>query len=229
MLDSEANFSVSLSKTDGLRRHLQQWPAVAGLCAAPFTADAGLVQLSQMDNHAIAGGSNQLSADLTGDGLDDVSLNLARLGLRANSGSALVYIQGYRAIATFRSTSYAPMQIGFAPGKLGVVANSFGGPARNYATGTLTDPGINGGVATPFFVEFSAQGSIPGRVARFDIDRIVFDAPGQGSVGSYSFGASYDDYSAVPEPSAFGLAALASGAIALSRRRRRQAGLRTAR
>lgn len=216
----------------------QKSVAISGaLCAAAGSAHAGLVQITQTHNQVDLSGNN-LNGDLTGDGIEDMTL-LGTMFQDPLIAYVTAFIGGLATPARGRINyiSAPPIRYGylsaFATGRNGSSkakheypgSNSFRSTvtARNYVSGTFSDARINGGAPTSFKLEFTGLASYGFGVgsASVTMDRIVFQASGQGVPGMYTFGGGpYPEFVPVPEPGGSALALLAAGAIGVTSRRR---------
>ncbi len=183
---------------------------------------AATVQITLTGNF-ISSSGNMLLADVTGDGMGDVSFTSSV----ANSGYAGVTIDTGRVVA----------QRGLA-GSMGVYVTTFqvdaafalgvGTPdATSYAPNdikflnqiTFTDANINGGAATNGYLEVNAFNTSPGSHT-VALTRLVFDDASTVRPTGVSTATTYTEF--VPEPSSLTLLALGAGGL-MARRKREQA------
>ncbi len=202
--------------------------ALASL-ASSGVANAALVQITITGNQITSTMGNQLSADLTGDGIDDISIANA-VGRTFTSTStfgsgftttytnhiARVRLDGYAASASYSGIAF----ISSASVPNGTVR---GGPGVGAVTGgfaiTFTDARYGANINA--FVEVDALGA--SNIARVRINRVVFDdenLQGPAPTTAQVVGSNFAEATQIPEPSS--LALLALGATGLAARRRRQ-------
>jgi hypothetical protein len=210
------------NKSSTISRSGAKWlPGAMALAATAASTQAATVQITLLGNKVSSSGGNQLNADLTGDGVVDITSLIGRVtdssgfhGAELQSpvvGAAAVWfdIQGYRA----RATATVPNNVQWSPNPM---------LAEVLAPVVFTDARINGGGATSGWLEVRAfnTSQVEHTVA---LTRLIFDdasttRPAFGSIpGVQSEWAP----GAIPEPSSFALLSL--GAAGLLARRRRQA------
>jgi PEP-CTERM motif len=181
-------------------------------------AHAASVQITLIGNKISTTGGNMLNADITGDGLIDLTFSGANVGMAA----AVVYVNGSKLLATvFPSGGTTGLKAKFAAGGLGVAMGINTGGNINYLNPiTFTDLSINGGASTNAWLQVNSfnTSSTSHTVA---LTRVIFDDASTTRPSFASIPGTQTEWSAVPEPS--GLALLALGAGGLLTRRKRQA------
>ena len=197
--------------------------ATGALAATVATAQASTVQITLTGNF-ISSTTNALTADLTGDGTDDVNFRVASY----NQALAEVQINGINGFqwvsAHFDSIFGFDVVARFANGGVGV-PNAGGASPQNikYLNPiTFSDPHINGGASTQGYLEVNAF-TTSDTLQTVALTRLVFDdASTTLGTSGLSTATAYTAWTAVPEPSSLGLLALGAGGL-LDRRRRQGA------
>ena len=181
-----------------------------------------LNQITLTGNELSLAGNN-LNADVTGDGIDDInttSFEAADGG--SNGGYVSAVINGGAVNALISSNDGCFVDAEFAPGGVGVRGSSGATPTSiKYLNPiSFTDARINGGESTQGYLEVHAFNTVSKHVV--ELTRLVFN-PNSTTMGTSGLSTSdtYTVWTAVPEPSSFGLLALGAGG--LFARRRRQA------
>ena len=185
-----------------------------------------IVTLNQitLTGNKLALSGNNLNADVTGDGINDInitSVDAADNG--SNGGYVFAVINGGAVSASINSRSMFFVDAQFAADGVGVATTS----GATTPTGikylnpiSFTDARINGGESTQGYLEVHAFNTASKHVV--ELTRLVFN-PNSTTMDTsgLSTSATYTVWTAVPEPSSFGLLALGAGG--LFARRRRQA------
>lgn len=202
-----------------------------GLAAA---SHAATVQITLTGNMISSSGGNQLVADITGDGTDDVTFSNVVLG----SNEVAININGDRAHATFQViTSSSVTTYGtyfntfsqfnadaqFANGGVGTPA-SVASAARNIKylnPVTFTDSRINGGLPTDGYLEVNSIAAGLGANS-VTLTRFVFDDASTTRPTGVLTTTQYTEAVLIPEPSSLTLLALGAGGL-LARRNRKKA------
>lgn len=199
-------------------------PTVTATIASASATDAALVQITLTGNSFTAGAGNNLNADFTGDGQDDVGFTRLDSRFSYSSYNSFVYlaavrINGSDAAAFSSSTSSTGGKV-FAQVPNAESNRVPGGQATGGIPFTFTDANYGGTVNA--FLEISAGGFHSTRGVT--LNRVVFDDENLSSaptlnqvVGQGTFA----EATQVPEPSS--LALLALGATGLITRRKRAA------
>lgn len=199
---------------------------------------AELVQITQVNNQIVLAGANNLDGDLTGDGVLDLFVTASFPNDDGGFGGVNVSINdtgatgilglGFGYLDRLLGGSIrAGVKLGGSGSMAGTLSpiSSYPLILRNFITGVFTDANINLGVPTAYNLDFSARVSgglgnpIVGSVS---LDRIVFDAFGQGAESDACLEptVSCPEFVPVPEPGGAALALLAAGAIGVTSRRR---------
>jgi len=213
----------TVSKT----RLTQSLVTVTGALAATVAstqAGVTLVQITLTGNQISTTGGNTLNADVTGDGISDLSFVSPHTAVShvAHNYGAFVTIGGNRLSAqAFIEGSSVKGNAQFAAGGVGIPSVAdFGGFNIKYLNPiSFTDARINGGALTQGYLEVNSI-DIPDQSATVALTRLVFDPLHTTmTTDGLSTSTPYTEF-AVPEPS--GLSLLALGAGGLLARRRRQ-------
>ena len=191
------------------------------LAATTASSQAATVQITLTGNKisSTSAGGNQFNADLTGDGVNDVTVNNLYIG---NSVASFV---GNLNNAEFFAgkAQYSAFPASYRV-RVGGFNNSFGGKTPLDITGFVAaifqDDRINNGEYTNGWLEIRAfnTGKSDHTV---EFTRLIFNDADTNSFAKPSIPGVQTEWSAVPEPSSFALLGL--GAAGLLVRRRRQA------
>jgi len=213
------------------RKALVAGAITGGLAGA---SHAATVQITLTGNMISFNGGNQLVADITGDGTDDVIFNNDLLG----SFVAAININGQRAHASYPLvTTYINTYSGsirntfnkfnadaqFANGGVGTPA-SIGLSDRNikYLNPVIfTDSRINGGLPTDGYLEVNSFAAGQGANS-VTLTRFVFDDASTTRPTGVLTTTQYTEAVLIPEPSSLTLLALGAGGL-LARRNRKKA------
>lgn len=206
-------------KTQKRTYEAMQLPGALALAAAGAAtqANAAIVQITFANNYVANtgnGGIAHFTADLTGDGNDDLIAGISpnHAGLDSMVSSSRVAIaQIYRGTSVWVNV-----------GSSDITANSNSLNLRGLAMMMFTDSGINAGALTYGFLDTTSIVTYPSG-EYIHVNRLIFDdASTSAPTGVAYTDAAYPSYGAVPEPSSLGLLALGAGGL-LTRRRRSQA------
>jgi len=190
-----------------------------GLAAS--AGNAATVQITLTGNNFSSSTGNNLASDVTGDGISDISFSSTSAYGSGATNFVRVNINGSLIIAARDSASGGTADAKFTVG--GHVANSIGAgsfTSIGYNYITFTDARINGGAATDGYLEVRAFSG--NNEQRLTLVRVIFDdasttRPPAANAGA--LGATFTEFTAVPEPSGLSLLALGAGGL-LTRRRR---------
>jgi hypothetical protein len=195
-------------------------PGAMALAATTASSQAATVQITLTGNKISSTGGNQLTADLTGDSVDDVSIG----DFRVRGDEVFFDLNGGRVRAEYTTTSNYFARAGFTSVGVGVFDDIVSvGPASSRFMGaiTFTDNRINGGVVTEAWLEVYAVASDSDQSV--EMTRLIFDDASTTRPAFTEIPGTQTEWSAVPEPSSLGLLALGAGGVLLRRRRAKQA------
>jgi len=208
----------------------------AGFLAATSTcAQAQLTQITQFGNQINSLTGFSLNLDLTGDGVNDFKTVTS---WQHSNGAASMHmvenefnLEGFGAYVNYDSTRDNPYRASI----FSYVAN---GPSNNRTSTvrneipmngltpqavsalipiTITDVNINNGAATEAFVEITGFNTNPIDHTTA-LTRVIFDESST-TLAKPDGNATYQEFSAVPEPSSIALLALGAGGVLLRRKR----------
>jgi hypothetical protein len=208
------------NKPSTISRSGVKWlPGAMALAATTASSQAATVQITLLGNKISTTGGDQLNADLTGDGVDDVTVNHLYIG------SSVASFVGNLNNAEFFAgkASYNAFSSNYRV-RVGGFINSFGGTTPLDITGFVAaifqDDRINNGEYTNGWLEIRAFNT--GKTDHtVEFTRLIFNDADSNSFAKSSISGVQTEWSAVPEPSSFALLSL--GAAGLLARRRRQA------
>ena len=213
------------TKHTKIDRSAAKWlPGALALSATTASSQAATVQITLAGNKISSIGGDQLNADLTGDGVNDL------MPLTGNLLSNGVYVrlsggEGLGAVCAsgteFGVNGFVDASFGNGRGS-GGAGVGFGVPplSRSYLNPvTFSDTRINGGVATEGWLQVDAW-SASGLEHTVELSRLIFDDASTTRPGFTSIpGVQTEWVAAVPEPGS-NLALLVLGANGLTLRRR---------
>jgi hypothetical protein len=203
--------------------------AVGALALAATTASShsATVQITLTGNKISSTGGNELVADLTGDGMADVTLSGALVGFPSYF-SATVGVNvngGWVVAARFSRVSYR-VDAAFGGEGSGVgtaFLSSSSTQSASYLNHiTFTDQRINGGSPTEAWLQVNAYNTSASNHT-VELSRLIFDDASTTRPAFASVPGVQTEFSAVPEPSSLGLLALGAGGLLLRRSRAKAA------
>lgn len=215
------------TKHTKIDRSAAKWlPGAMALAASTASSQAATVQITLTGNKISTTAGDQLNADLTGDGTDDVWSNRAGIGAR----SVYVFVSdsgvGAWLVASNGGNNFVGVAV-FAPGGVGA-GGIHSGPSIGSATYlnpiTFTDSRINGGSPTEGWLQVNAFNT-SGTNHTVELTRLIFDDANTTRPSFTSIpGVQSEWVAAVPEPgSNLALLALGAGGLTLRRRLKRAA------
>jgi hypothetical protein len=190
--------------------------AIATIATTATSTFAATVQISLSGNMISSSGGNALNADLTGDGMNDITVGSPN----ASSSDASASIDSGYVYATLLAGLFYEVNANFAGGSGGSAAGGSPASISHMNPITLTDSRINGGMTTEAWVEVNAV-NVSAFEHRVALTRLIFDTASttRPALSSISGPQTAWDPAAVPEPGTAALGALAG--LTLLRRRRR--------
>jgi hypothetical protein len=213
-------------KTQKRTYEAMQLPGALALAAAGAAtqANAAIVQITFANNYVANtgnGGIAHFTADLTGDGNDDLIAGISpnHAGLDSMVSSSRV------AVAQIYNKPNGVASVWVNVGSSNITTNSNSLNLRGLAMMMFTDSGINAGALTYGFLDTTSIVTYPSG-EYIHVNRLIFDdASTSAPTGVAYTDAAYSEWVAVPEPSSLGLLALGAGGLLT--RRRRAAGAAT--
>ena len=218
------------TKQTKIDRSAAKWlPGAMALAATTASSQAATVQITLTGNKISTTGGNLLNADLTGDGVADITTS--RFGNTGSGVSVRVGVVGgplgrlFARYDTDSSSFYVKAQ--FMP-------NGGGGVGITYTSGsglqdisfmnaiTFTDSSINGGALTEGWLQVNAFNT-SSRDHTVEFSRLIFDDASTTRPAFATIPGAQTEFSAVPEPSSLGLLALGAGGLLLRRSRAKAA------
>lgn len=207
-------------------------PGAMALAATTASSQAATVQITLDGNKISYLGGNQLVADLTGDGVDDLNLSGASIeGAGLESASVFVSFPGGQFLRAYVSAgNAAKVDASFAGSGVGTASNSGKTNVPVVATYlnpiTFQDTRINGGSVTSAWLETTAGRDAGGADTYVLFSRLIFDDESTTRPAYTSIPGVEDEWqvSAVPEPGQnLALLALGAGGLLMRRRAKRAA------
>jgi len=202
----------------------QSLTTVTGVLAATAASSQAIVTLNQitLTGNKLTLGGNFLNADVTGDGINDINItSFDAVDKGSNGGYVFAVINGDMVSASINANDVCSVDAQFATDGVGVASSAGTLASIKYLNPiSFTDARINGGESTQGYLEVHAFNTASKHVV--ELTRLVFN-PNSTTMGTSGLSTSttYTAWTAVPEPSSFGLLALGAGG--LFARRRRQA------
>ena len=218
------------TKQTTIDRSAAKWlPGAMALAATTASSQAAIVQITLTGNKISSTGGNELKADLTGDGLDDLLvgtvINRSNSGFEVQLAKIQTGLGGY--VGAMRTSGFAfAVDAAFAIGAVGVAMEN--GTTPRYIAClnpiTFSDPGINGGGWTNGWLQVNAFNTSATNHT-VELSRLIFDVASTTRPSFDSIpGVQTLWVAAVPEPgSNLALLALGAGGLTLRRRLKRAA------
>lgn len=181
------------------------------------------MQITLTGNKISSTGGNQLVADLTGDGVDDVTFGFytssgASVSVQVNGAFPPVFAGYFSVALPFRvDAQFASYGVGLASAS-GATPQSI-----QFLNGvSFTDARINGGAPTNGYLQVNAFNT-SSTDHTVELSRLIFDDASTTRPAFTSIPGAQTEWGAVPEPTSLGLLALGAGGLLLRRSRAKAA------